>query len=83
MQNRLDLKTCLRVFNGVQTHGEKKDDEYHCQGFIAWSDFDGYNCFLRFNQTTATMMFHGKYHLECPSEDAFIEFERKLLTFKV
>lgn len=83
MQNRLDLKTCLKVFNEVQSHGEKQGDEYHCQGFIAWSDFDGYTCFLRFNQTTVTMMFHGKYQLECPSEEVFAEFERKLLSFKV
>lgn len=82
MQNRLDVKICLKVFNKVQTEGEKKGDRYYCDSFEAWSDFDGYTCFLRYGDTTVTLMFHGKYHLECPDEQAFERFERKLLAMK-
>lgn len=83
MQNRLDVKTCLKVFNAVQSKGEKQNEAYLRHGFEAWSDFDGYTCFLRHGDTTVTLMFHGKYHLECPSEESFEQFEKKLLTFKV
>lgn len=82
MENRLNVKNCLKIFNAVQSKGEKQGDSYTSQGFEAWSDFDGYTCFLRYKQTTLTLMFHGKYQLECPNEEAFAEFERKLLMFK-
>lgn len=83
MENRLDLKRCLTVFNAVQTRGEKQAEYYNLEGFKAWSDFDGYTCFLQFNQTKVTLMFHGKYHIDCPNEQAFDEFEKKLSCFKV
>jgi len=86
MQNRLNLVHCLKVFNAVHTQGKvtptAQEAHYVHQDFEAWSDFDGYTCFLRHGQTTLTLMFHGKYQLQCPTEQALHEFERHLLKFK-
>jgi hypothetical protein len=81
MSSRLDIKTCLSVFNHVLSRGEKNDDNYIFQGLTAWSDFDGYNCFLSHNNVTLTMMFHGKYHLDYPSRDELNVFEDKIKVF--
>ena len=81
MQNSIDLKTCLRVFNEITSKGERCDHYFEYHGFKAWSDFDGYTCFLQYNQVTMTLMFHGKYEIDCPSKDALAAFEQKLMQF--
>ncbi|MBC3767630.1 DUF3081 family protein [Neptunicella marina] len=64
MQNELDTKQALKVFNLVCEKGEKRDEHYFYQGLEAWHDFDGYTCYLKFNQATLTLYFHGKYNLD-------------------
>lgn len=83
MKNSIDLKRCLMIFDKVMSDGEKKEDKFHYEGLEAWSDFDGYNCYLSLNDVMLTMMFHGKYDIQFGSADSFQKFEKKLATFKL
>ncbi|RLV59020.1 DUF3081 family protein [Parashewanella curva] len=44
----------------------------------AWYDFDGYTCYLQYNQLIMTLQFHGKYRLEYPNKEDLHQFEAKL-----
>lgn len=81
MKNSIDLKRCLLIFDKVQTLGEKQGDKHVYQGLTAWTDFDGYTCFLAFNDVTLTMMFHGKYDITFSNEENLAKFEKKLANF--
>jgi len=81
LQNSIDLKTCLRVFNEITSKGTRSEHYFEYQGFKAWSDFDGYTCFLQYNQVTMTLMFHGKYEIDSPGKEALAAFEQKLTQF--
>lgn len=81
MSNRIDLKACLSVFNHVLSHGDRNDENYVFQGFTAWSDFDGYTCFLKYREVTLTMMFHGKYEIDYPNREELVAFENKIAQF--
>ncbi len=83
MNSRLDVKVCLSVFNHILSHGEQCDGNYVFQGFKAWSDFDGYTCFLNYSNVTLTMMFHGKYEVDYPNRDELILFENKINQFSL
>ncbi|MFD2164889.1 DUF3081 family protein [Thalassotalea euphylliae] len=78
MQNELDVKYCLSVFNKVLSDGDNVDGKRQWQGLSAWADFDGYTCYLQFNQVIVTLLFHGKYAIEKPNEDAWQQFLKKL-----
>ncbi|WP_448211414.1 DUF3081 family protein [Colwellia sp. MEBiC06753] len=82
MQNQLDAKYCLSIFNKVMSCGEstqRNDSNKVCwQGLQAWTDFDGYTCYLQFNDVTVTLMFHGKYAVESPNDEAWQAFIKKL-----
>lgn len=81
LSNRIDLKACLSVFNHVISHGDRSDESYVFQEFTAWSDFDGYTCFLKYRDVTLTMMFHGKYDLDYPNRDELVLFEKQISQF--
>ena len=81
MNSRFDVKVCLSVFNHIVSHGKKNDENYVFQGFTAWSDFDGYTCFLSYNNVTLTMMFHGKYEVDYKNKDELLLFENKINQF--
>ncbi|WP_416307050.1 DUF3081 family protein [Neptunicella sp. SCSIO 80796] len=78
MQNELNVKQALAVFNQVCEKGDKRDGHYFYQDIEAWHDFDGYTCFLKFNQVTLTLYFHGKYNLDYADNNDLEGFMRKL-----
>ena len=81
MKNSIDLKRCLLIFDKVSSLGEKRDDKHHYQGLTAWMDFDGYNCYLSYNDVVLTLMFHGKYDIQFEQPDSLTQFEKKLQNF--
>ena len=83
MKNSIDLKRCLLIFDKVLSLGEKQGEKHHYLGLVAWTDFDGYTCFLAFNNVTLTMMFHGKYEIEFADQDSLTKFEKKLAHFEL
>lgn len=80
MKNSIDLKQCLSVYDKVTSQGETKDGCYYLDGFKAWTDFDGYNCFLQYQDVTVTLMFHGKYDVQFSHADSLKMFEKKLIS---
>ncbi|REL34576.1 DUF3081 family protein [Thalassotalea euphylliae] len=78
MHNELDVKYCLSVFNKVLSDGEVLEGKRHWQGLSAWADFDGYTCYLQFNQVVVTLLFHGKYDVSKPNEEAWQQFLKKI-----
>ncbi|WP_438864022.1 DUF3081 family protein [Neptunicella sp.] len=78
MENELNTKQALSVFNQVCEKGEKRETHYYYQDMEAWHDFDGYTCFLKFNQVTLTLYFHGKYNLDYSDNGQLESFLRKL-----
>ncbi|SET17425.1 DUF3081 family protein [Thalassotalea agarivorans] len=81
MQNSFDLKTCLMAYNKIIDYGEKDGEVYRLNGFSAWSDFDGYHCFIQYRTVLLTLMFHGKYALDYELKDDLTQFEKHLVKF--
>lgn len=79
MKNSIDLKSCLSVYDKVISQGEKSGEEYTLEGIKAWTDFDGYNCFLQYKDVTITLMFHGKYDVKFEQAESLTLFEKKLI----
>lgn len=83
MKNSIDIKRCLLVFDKVLTSGTQKDGRYQYQGFEAWTDFDGYTCYLSFNDVVVTLMFHSKYDVQFATTESLIKFEKKIQQFEI
>lgn len=82
MRNSIDVKRALLIFSKVTSAGIRNGEYYEYQGFKAWSGFDEYTCFLQYQTVVMTLMFHGKYKVDFPDEQALEQFEKKLITFK-
>lgn len=78
MKNSLNLIKYLNIYNLITRCGEYQDGKYIYQQVEAWQDFDGYTCFLSFNDVTLTMMFHGRYDVSSPNDMAYHSFIKKL-----
>ena len=68
----------LNVFSLITQHGVKKGDQYVLNQVAAWTDFDGYTCFLSDQQVTITLYFHNKYQVDAISTQALEQFELKI-----
>ena len=79
MKNSIDLKTCLSVYDRVMSEGKNSGEYREFKGLRAWTDFDGYHCFLQFKDVTVTLMFHGKYDVQFENADSLKMFEKKLI----
>ncbi|QBY04808.1 DUF3081 domain-containing protein [Thalassotalea sp. HSM 43] len=78
MENLIDNKLALTAFERITRLGEKTDTGYQFQGVSAWQDYDGYTCFLGYNDVTMTLMFHGKYDIEYSTSDSLKQFMKKI-----
>ena len=78
INNTLKNRDFLRVFDLVSTKGTKAKQAYEFLGIRAWHDFDGYTCWLAYNDLTVTMLFHGKFSVEYKEEATFNQFQKKV-----
>lgn len=78
INNTLTNRDFLRVFDLVSTKGTKGKEAYEFLGIRAWHDFDGYTCWLAYNDLTITLLFHGKFSIEYKYEDTFNNFQKKV-----
>lgn len=81
MDDRLDIRMALRVFEKVRQNGEPQEYEHFWQGIHAGSDFEGYTLTLRDQHVTLTLLFHNKYAFDYQHAhqlEAFIEKIRKI-----
>jgi len=79
MKNSIDLKRCLLAYDLVCKNGKLTSGRYEYSGLTAWTDFDGYHCFLNFKDVEMTLMFHGKYDIQFKSAESLRLFEKKLI----
>jgi hypothetical protein len=78
INNTLTTRDFLRIFDLISTNGIKSNGAYEFLGIRAWHDFDGYTCWLAYNDLTITMLFHGKFSIEYEDEDTFNKFNKKV-----
>ena len=78
MQNELDSKFLLRVFEKIRTKGEQTKDGHRLEGVTAFSDFDGYTVFLQDAKVKMSFGFHNTYHFDYESSSDYADFEKKL-----
>lgn len=79
MESRLTIKQFLRAFDSVCSSGEKFEHKYHLNGLDAWHDFDGYTCWLGYEDVTVTLMFHGSLKIEYDNQANYSEFLKRCL----
>ena len=78
MQNEVDSKFLLRVFDKIRNHGSKTEEGSFLEGVTAFSDFDGYTVFLQDAKVKMSFGFHNTYHFDYDSNQDFVDFEKKL-----
>lgn len=69
----------LEIFNVITTKGKKQNNGYEYEGIRAWHDYDGYTCWLAFQDVTITLFFHNKFQVEYDKEETFHLFTRKIV----
>jgi hypothetical protein len=78
INNTLKNRDFLRVFDLISTKGIKSEGVYEFLGIRALHDFDGYTCWIIYNDLTITLLFHGNFSIEYEKQDTFNEFNKKL-----
>lgn len=78
INNTLTTRDFLRIFDLISTNGIKSNGAYEFRGIRAWHDFDGYTCWLAYNDLTITILFHGKFSVEYKEENTFEKFNKKV-----
>ena len=83
MENELNNKVVLEVFDKIRNHGTPYEDgpmlESHIlEGVVASSDLDGYSVYLSGNGVTLQLNFHQSYKFEYESEKRKAQFMDKI-----
>ena len=78
MENELNNKVVLEVFDKIRNHGEPYEDGHMLEGVIASSDLDGYSVYLSGNGVTLQLNFHQIYKFEYESEKRKAQFMEKI-----
>ena len=76
MQNELDSKWILDVYETIQKCGQDSEQGKVLEGVHASTDFDGYTVILQDNQVCLTLGFHQTYKMDYQSDaqkDTFIK----------
>lgn len=73
-----EKRNYLHAFNYICTQGIKIDNAYELQGIKAWHDFDGYTCWLSYNDLTITLLFHNKYEFDYKHDETVERFIKKI-----
>ena len=68
----------LRVFNLITRKGTKSDGVYEFGGIRASHDFDGYTCWLMYQDLTVSLVFHGLYDFDYQEESTLKVFLSKV-----
>ena len=78
MQNDLDIKFLLAVFEKIRQHGEHKGESHILNGVRAYTDFDGYTVYLEDALVSLRCGFHNQYHYTYESSEHLAAFQKKL-----
>jgi hypothetical protein len=72
----IKLVNALNAFNDVISHGVKKNSTYHLGDLEAWYDFDGYSCYLRYQDLLLSVYFHSRFECDYKHKATFERFIR-------
>ncbi|MEH0664394.1 DUF3081 domain-containing protein [Vibrio scophthalmi] len=78
MKNELDSTKVLQAYEMVMARGTPTEFGKMYEGVEAFSDYDGYNVFLRGNGVELKIGFHNTYHLEYDQEHLRDSFLKKV-----
>ncbi|MFD1007761.1 MULTISPECIES: DUF3081 family protein [Oceanisphaera] len=78
MQNELNNKVVLEVFDKIRRFGEPYEDGHRLDGVVASSDFDGYSAVLSGSGVTLQINFHQSYEFDYSSEKLKGQFMDKI-----
>ncbi|MFT5084385.1 MAG: hypothetical protein ACI9Y1_002440 [Lentisphaeria bacterium] len=78
MNEKVNLKKSLRVFNKIITEGYRNGDEYSLNGLNASMDFDGYTVTIRNDYVRLDIFFHNKISFDYSSRKERILFLEKI-----
>lgn len=73
-----EKRNYLKIFNLVTSKGIKKDNDYEFEGINASHDFDGYTCWLKYQDLTITLLFHNKYQFDYTHSETVERFIKKV-----
>lgn len=78
MQNELDNRIILEVFDKIRRFGEPYEDGHMLEGIVAKSDFDGYSVVLEGSGVTLQLNFHQSYHFDYATNGLKEQFMAKV-----
>lgn len=78
MQNELNNKVVLEVFDKIRRFGEPYEEGHMLEGIVASSDFDGYSVVLSGSGVTLQLNFHQSYEFDYSSEKLKGQFMDKI-----
>ncbi|SEG68150.1 DUF3081 domain-containing protein [Vibrio hangzhouensis] len=78
MKNELDPGKILQAYDNIMAHGTDTEFGKIYEGVEAFSDYDGYNVFMRGNGVELKVGFHNTYHLEYDQEHLRDSFLKKV-----
>lgn len=78
MEQLIDTKMALNVFNYITEHGKKKGDKWLYHGIEGWASVDGYTVYLADENVTLSIGFHNKYTADFQSRVYLDQFVDKL-----
>ncbi|WP_394151419.1 DUF3081 domain-containing protein [Vibrio maritimus] len=78
MKNELDPNKVLKAYDTIMSNGTETELGKIYEGVEAYSDYDGYNVYMRGNGVELSMGFHNTYHLEYDQEHLRDSFLRKV-----
>ena len=73
----------LALFNHLISLGDRKGDRYHLAELSAWYDYDGYTCYLGYQDLTMTIYFHNKYAYDYQDKQTLSSFEKMVEQYHV
>jgi hypothetical protein len=78
MDEKIDIKKILRVFDLIITKGEKVGDEHHLNGLSAISGFDGYTVTIRNDYASLDVFFHNAFTFNYNNQKEKVAFLEKI-----
>ncbi len=78
MEEKVNVKSALRVFSRITSEGERVGDEYVLNGLRAYSDYDGYTITICNDYASLDIFFHNKFSFKFSNRKEKIAFLEKL-----
>lgn len=78
MEEKVNVKQALRVYETIVTKGVKNGDQHCFNGLCASSDFDGYTITICNEAVSLTIQFHNKFTMDFPNSKAKAAFLQQL-----